>query len=84
MKKLKKDIHAKQRFAERCGIKYSTKLKKYLIRQIQSSKANFLKRTSNSRTVWLARAFDGRKYKVVYSKITKNIITVLPYKEIKK
>jgi hypothetical protein len=74
---MNKDKHAKQRFKERHNIKFSAKLKRYIIKQIQNNKAEFLKRTSLSRTLWMVTGFDGNKYRVVYSKTTKSIITVL-------
>lgn len=72
------NIHAKKRFEERYGLKYTRKLRASFIRQIQEDKAGFIRRDSLTRTVWMVEADDGQCIKVVYNSNTKNIVTALP------
>ena len=70
--------HTKQRFAERHGVVFGAKLLKHLTRQILSKNGVFVKKSSNSRSLWRVKGFDGKWYQVVYSKATKGIVTVFP------
>lgn len=51
-------------------------MEKEFIKQIQTSKAICIDRTSNSRTMWYV-FFEGNVYRVVYGKNTHDIITAL-------
>lgn len=68
--------HAKMRCKQRTGNNLSIGRHERLVAQIQNQKAKFLERCSKTRTKWLV--FDrDTEYKVIYSRISKKIITVL-------
>jgi len=65
--------HAKTRAEERYNVSLNRDYYWRLVRQIQNGKAEFIQRTSNTRTVWRV---DGMI--AVYSSRHKRIITFLP------
>ena len=71
--------HAKKRAKERLGISLTTKLEKQIVQAIRSNKFTFVHRTSRTRIV-ADVDLAGRIIRVVYSKSTKQIVTVLPRK----
>jgi DNA-binding transcriptional regulator YbjK len=71
-------IHSRIRLAERYGIplERSTHIFKQIRDDIQAGRARFIRRQSNSVTIWRARLDNDRHCTVVYSKARKSIITV--------
>lgn len=65
--------HFFKRSLERVGVLLD---EKEIIRKIQNQELEFVERQSNRRTVFRIK-YLGTKYRVVYDKIRKQIITVL-------
>jgi len=72
-------IHAARRMIERYGIPLSRKLRREMVEQIQSAKAEFLGRTSARVTKWRVTTSQG-VFPVCYDTRRKEIVTVLPPK----
>lgn len=70
-------LHRQRRAVERCGKKFSNETFDRFADDIRCGRATFLRRTSNTRTVWAVQ-HDGQQIAVVYNRTTKQIITVLP------
>ena len=71
------EIHAKKRAYQRFGIDLDTEL---LVKDIQYNKLQFIEKQSNRVTVW--RKIDKEEQLdivVLYDKLRKQIITVMPY-----
>lgn len=81
-KKKAQKIHAKRRALQRYSIELNKSLHKDWIHQIQNGVAKFVERQSNRISVYEILV-EGKIIPVVYDKIRKNIVTVLPpdYKE---
>ena len=71
-KKLVK-IHFQKRSLERVGVLLNEKI---IIDSIQKNKLEFIERQSNRITVW-RYIFMDKKYRVVYDKTRKQIVTIL-------
>lgn len=71
-KKQSQRIHAKRRAKERYGVELNSKDLKSLVTKIQKGDAEFVRKISLTRSVFIV---DGRK--VVYDKLRKNIATFL-------
>lgn len=69
-------IHARRRFRERTGIKFTRKVAAQCVNQIHKQKAEFLRRYSKTRTLWAVK-IDGIRFVVVYNKRSGQIVTVL-------
>ena len=79
-KKKSQHKHARKRALERYGIDYSENLKNELRGKIKrKSQAKFLYKSSLRVSVWEIEHNDN-KFKVVYDKKRKNIVTFLPLK----
>ena len=72
-------IHAKKRASERYGLKINREIIKQCIQMIQNGEAKFLCKSSNTRTLF-ELTLEGKRVKVVYDKVRKNIATFLPEK----
>jgi len=68
--------HCETKAAERLGITYSKRLKKEILKNITEGRGIFVRKTSNSRTVWKNVVPGYPEVYVVYSKSTKEIITM--------
>ena len=71
--------HAKKRFAERVGINLHQDLFSKFVKMIQHHEAGarFIKKQSNRVSLWGIKIKE-KEYRVVYDKIRKNIVTLLP------
>lgn len=69
--------HARKRARERFGEVLHQDLETRIVRDIQTARAQFIERQSNTRTVFLAST-SGVAMPVVYDKLRKSIVTVLP------
>lgn len=76
-KKTCQRIHAKRRALERHGLQLNRFDLFEMVKLIQGQKAEFVERQSLRVTVWRV-PWGDRKLKVVYDKVRKNIVTVLP------
>lgn len=70
-------LHAKKRFNQRTNITFSKKVNKDLVRLIQNGKTECIEITSNTRTIHIVD-YNGETLKIVYDKLRKTIVTVLP------
>tara|TARA_Y100000034_G_scaffold91156_1_gene109940 strand:+ start:1008 stop:1268 length:261 start_codon:yes stop_codon:yes gene_type:complete len=71
-------IHAKKRFVERYGLDFTRHVRREFCRRIQKQeKARFIERQSTRVSVWDVE-YEEKIYRVVYDKIRKSIVTVLP------
>ena len=68
--------HAQDRIVERYNRSVNKDLARQIIGQIQNGLGTFVKRTSNTRTVWEIEA-EGTLFRVAYSTKHKKIITFL-------
>lgn len=71
-----RNIHAKRRLEERYGLNINRWQLRDMNLQIQSGKAQFIERQSNSRTVWRVQ-HEGRELFAVYHSGTNSIVTFL-------
>jgi hypothetical protein len=69
-------IHSIRRSSERFRKTFSKKQRKEAIRRIQNNEATFVRRSSNTRTIWDNAVPGLPNARVVYSKITKEIVTM--------
>ena len=71
-------VHSFRRAAQRYGINFSKKREELAVQLIQSGEAIFVKKSNyvNSATIWDV-PYDDVVLRVVYSKKSKSIITVL-------
>jgi len=70
-------VHARRRCKERHGILLTRNMLSFFVKAIQRGRAEFIDRTSLTRTKW--KVFYGKRYyRVIYSSSTKGIVTVLP------
>jgi len=76
-KKVSQNRHAQKRFLQRAGFWFDGSLNTLFIKQIQNGKAEFVEKQSHRVSVWLI-PFRANKYKCVYDKQRKQIVTVLP------
>jgi hypothetical protein len=70
-------IHAKKRVLERYGIILYKDDLNHLVRMIQDGRGKFLEKESVRKTLWELK-YKGTKFRVVYDKDRKAIITFLP------
>lgn len=78
-KKKSYDFHVTQRSVERYGVAFTKATISSFVSQIQGGKATFISRSSNRVTVWYVIHPDTQEQiKVVYDKIRKAIVTILP------
>lgn len=81
MRKAKAQVkHARRRFLERFGLRISDNGLREMVLQIQSARAEFVRKESNRVSLWKVR-YCGELFDVVYDKQRKNIVTVLPVKQ---
>jgi hypothetical protein len=74
-------VHARNRFEQRCGIRFSRRLNKKFVRQIQThNDVKLVEKRSLRVSIWNVW-HESVKYTVVYDKIRKNIVTVLGREE---
>ena len=66
-------IHFQKRSLERVGVLLNEKV---IVNLIQENKLEFIERQSNRITVW-RYVFMDKKYRVVYDKQRKQIVTIL-------
>ncbi|KKM06927.1 hypothetical protein LCGC14_1739070 [marine sediment metagenome] len=78
-KKNSQRVHARRRAKLRYGIKLSRQRVQEIIKKIQRGRSKFVKRTSNTKSVFYVTCGDV-KMKVVYDSKRKSIVTVLPLK----
>jgi hypothetical protein len=71
-------IHFRRRCTERLGFVPSKRELEELINKIQSNKSQFIERQSHRITVWRDN-FKDIDIILIYDKIRKQIITVMPY-----
>lgn len=72
-------IHTARRAIERYGFEFTMATLASFVNQIQSNKGQFVKRTSNRVTVWdVSHPDTEENIRVVYDKIRKSIVTILP------
>ncbi len=70
--------HAARRAEERYGIKLTKEMLQELVRKIQSHRSKLVPQVNSwTRTVHLVE-LNSRIFKVVYSKVKKEIVTFLP------
>jgi hypothetical protein len=84
-------IHVKRAVKERYGFDLTGKMERDIVLMISNGKGKFLRKTSNSKTVWEVPVADSIKKKildikfdkmrVVYDKHRKQLVTALPLKE---
>tara|TARA_Y100000310_G_C20562958_1_gene753977 strand:+ start:802 stop:1143 length:342 start_codon:yes stop_codon:yes gene_type:complete len=81
-KKKVQQNHAKRRFLERYGFDLTPSSEKKIVSQIMtSSNAEFVRKTSNRKSVWRVYYQDGSQnwvFLVVYDKQRKSLVTCLP------
>lgn len=65
--------HFFKRSLERVGVLLD---EQELVRKIQNAELEFVERQSNRRTVFRTE-YNGKKYRIVYDKLRKQIITIL-------
>lgn len=75
-KKAANKAHARSRAKQRVGLDLGPKRLESAIKSIQDGTAEFVRRVSNSRTVWNVLV-DAEVLQVVYCKRTKTLVTVL-------
>lgn len=68
-------LHAKRRSKQRLNIQLNRQDIKDIITQIQSGKAEFIKQSTRTRSLWKV-SVKNKNMIVVYSKSTKTIVTV--------
>lgn len=71
--------HARKRFKERYGISAGTKFINQIICQIRSNRATLIKRQSLRVALYWVE-ISGTRYKVVYDRHRKMVVTALPPK----
>lgn len=76
-KEVAQRFHAKKRATQRYGIQLTTQKQAAIVKLIQRGKARWLKTQSNRITHW-AVEWEGQIIPVVYDKIRKQLVTVLP------
>lgn len=69
-------VHARKRFLERTGVKFTRQLHLNLKHQIHTGKAVRI-RSGMKSDVYLAK-IKNKYHKIVYDKRTNNVVTVLP------
>lgn len=74
--RLRRQAHAKTRAMERYGISLTAEAQASIVKSIQQNEAEFARRLSNTRTAWLVET-SGQKVVVIYSNVTKSIVTVM-------
>lgn len=84
-------VHVKRQVKERYGFNLTGKMERDIVLMILNGKGKFLRKTSNSKTVWEVPVADSirkkvldirfNKMKVVYDKHRKQLVTALPLKE---
>jgi hypothetical protein len=79
-KKKAERIHSQRRALERNNLNLTSDVRNILRGQIKKNKGKFLYRESRRVTVWEV-AHQEQKYKVVYDKLRKEIVTFLPLEE---
>lgn len=79
-KKKSEQIHAKRRVLERYGIELTQKLRDTIRGKIKRQDGKFLYRTSLRVSVWSV-IHDDKRFKVVYDKQRKEIVSFLPPEE---
>lgn len=72
-----REEHALQRAAERYDAHYGKKDLRAIARKIQKGRGLFLRKNSNSKSVWLIECY-GQVMRVAYNKNTKQIVSFLP------
>ncbi len=70
-------IHATKRFEQRVGIPYSKRIHDCIVNKIQSGESNCVRTVSNTRTIHDVN-IESRTIRIVYDKLRKTIVTVLP------
>lgn len=70
-------LHAKRRALERYGISLNRKRYREIVADIQAGRGEFIERRSHRISVWKVK-IAGELVRVVYDKIRKTIVTVLP------
>ena len=75
--------HFQQRCMDRLGIYLNNK---QIVNLIQKNQLDFVKRTSNTRTVFKYHCnVNNKDYKIVYDKLRHDVVTIFPYeKEVNK
>ena len=76
-KKVADRSHCTRRFMERFGINYTGELRNLILSNIREQKGTFVKKLSNTRTVWKKVVPGHPDILVLYSSSTKEIVTVL-------
>jgi len=76
-KEVAQRFHAKKRARQRYGIDLPTVVQAAIVKRIQRGQGRWLKTQSNRVTHW-AVEWEGQTIPVVYDKIRKQIVTVLP------
>ncbi len=74
-------LHCTRRFMERFGIHYNGEMRRRILRNIWDGKGIFVKKPTNTRTVWKGVVPGYPDILVVYSRSTKEIVTVLDGKK---
>jgi len=80
-KKVADRLHCTRRFMERFGIHYTGELRHLILRNIREQRGIFVKKLSNTRTVWKRVVPGHPDILVLYSSSTKEIVTVLDGKK---
>ena len=70
-------FHAKKRALQRYGVNLPTTAQAAIVKLIQKGQARWLKTQSNRVTHW-AVEWEGKILPVVYDKLRKQLVTVLP------
>jgi hypothetical protein len=81
-----KSLNIKKHFAKRCMERVGVLLdSKRISKMIQNGELEFVRRTSNTKTVFkYICPTNGQPYKVVYDKNNHDIVTIYPYYSIKR
>lgn len=73
----------KRHFTSRCMERVGLFLNpQQLVQKIQKNELPFIKKTSNTRTVWgYYCEFNKKEYRIVYDKLRHDVVTIYPVKE---
>lgn len=72
--------HFSRRASERLGFAITKATHQDIIDQIQNDKGYLVEKQSNARSIWEVKIAD-QKCEVIYDKLKKRLITVLPIKD---
>lgn len=75
-KKKADQIHASRRAIERFGMCFSKRMRDEAVERIQNNQATFVRKDSNTRTVWDNAIPRYPQARVLYSRVTKEIVTM--------